>query len=196
MRYLNNSSPNFFCCVLVPDTTESSTCLHRHVNCARMVKARRKLPVSYHRCHEILTRNIEALCGFLRSIHDFVQNDKVTLALVVLTWHLDHDSATCTAMEMRFIDVVECQTLLSSRSVPLASHTSIGHDLEAFEYGRDGKRAARVFWCQLAHSLGFLCNQSGSDEWIRGNFMVNLWFPHQHQLIFDGVKRQSSDFIV
>ena len=25
-----------------------------------------------------------------------------------------------------------------------------------------------VFWCQLAHSLGFLRNQPCSDEWIRG----------------------------
>ena len=58
----------------------------RHCNCARMVQTKRKLAlVVSHRCHGILTRNIEALCGVFRSVHGFVQNCVTTRTLVVFS---------------------------------------------------------------------------------------------------------------
>ena len=128
-------------------------------------------------------------------------------------------------VKMRCADVVESQNFLLTKCSPLASDASTEHDLEAFQWGSCCKRAARVFWCQLAHSLGFLRYQPCPGEWIRGitlvrvdpscpggcqsrlvqtahrNFMVNSQFTHEHQLFLDGVshqlgvKWQSSDFI-
>ena len=141
----------------------------RHGNCARMMQTRRKLArVVSHRCHGSLTRNIEALCSVLRSVHCFVQNCVTTRTLVVLSWHLDHDRTTCRAVKMRSADVSESQNFLSSRCSPLASHAPTVHDLEACQWRCGCQRANRVFWCQLADSLGFLRNQPCSDEWVRG----------------------------
>ena len=86
--------------------------------------------------------------------------------------------------------------------------------------------SAHVFRCQLAHSPGFLRKQSGSDQSIRSitlvrvgpscsdgfqprlvqlthrDFMANLQFPHEHQLLLDcishdlGCKRRSIGFVV
>ena len=57
-----------------------------------MIQTRQKLVrVVSHRCHGILTRNIEALCSVFRSVHGFVNNCVTTRTLVVFSWHLDHD---------------------------------------------------------------------------------------------------------
>ena len=67
---------------------------------------------------------------------------------------------------------------------------------------RGRKLAARVFRRQLAHFLGFLRNQSGMDEWIRGITLARVGPTCEHQLFLDGVshqlgvKWQSSDFII
>ena len=90
---------------------------HRHVNCARMVQTRRKLVrVVSHRCHGILTRNIQALCSILRSVRSFVQNCVPTRALVIFSWHFDHARTTFRAVEMRPTDLVESQNSLSLSS--------------------------------------------------------------------------------
>ena len=93
--------------------------------------------------------------------------------------NLDHDSATCRAVEMSSADVIDSQNFLFSRCSPIASHASTERELETVQRGRGRKRAARVFWCQLAHSLGFLRNQSGSDEWIRSITPVRRWLSTQ-----------------
>ena len=91
----------------------------------------------------------------------------------------------------------------------VANHGSTGHELETLQWRRGRKRAARVLWCHLARSLGFLRNQSGPDEWILqrhpcscrpsefrwlstqtgpGNSQEvhgNLQFTHEHQLFLD-----------
>ena len=140
MRCLDNCSSGSFCCVLVPDTTKSSPVSeHRRVNCARMVQTRRKLArVISHRCHGILTRNVEArVASYLRSINGFAQ--KCVHPLVHSSsslWHLDQ---TCRAVEMRCTDVIESQNFLSSRCSPLASRASTEHDLESFQSERSCK---------------------------------------------------------
>ena len=99
---------------------------------------------------------------------------------------------------MRSTDVVEPQNFHFSGCQLVASHSSAEHERETLQWMRGRKRAAHVFRCQNAHSLGFLRWQQGSDEWIRditfvrpdplcsdgfqptlvtvnrGNFMVNL----------------------
>ena len=191
MRCLDNAPQNPFD---VPDATKSSPCLNTDTPTALewYTQSKKLARVVSHRCHGILTCNIEAPCSILRSIHGFVQNCIPTRGLVVFSWHLDHNSTRCKTVKMCSTDVVD------SGCSPLASHTSTEHDLEAFQRRRSRKRAARVFWCQFAHSLGFLRNQSGSDEWIRGNtscaegfqprlvqethqgFMVNSQFAHEN----------------
>ena len=170
MRCLDTCFSNSFCCVLVLDTTKSSPCLkHGYVNCARNGADKAK----FCPCRSYPTRNIEALCSTFRSIRGFVQNFIPICALVVFTWHFDHNRATCRAVKMRPVDVVESQNFLCSRCSPLAGHTSTEHDLEAVQPARSRKRAVRVLWCQFAHSLG-LRNQPGSDEWIRGITLVRV----------------------
>ena len=100
------------------------------------------------------------------------------------------------------------KNFLFSRCSPLANHASTEHEIEAFQWWRSRKHAARVLWCQLAHSLGFLRNQPCSDERIRGIILVRvdpscadgfqlrfvqvtppwkkLQFAHEHQLFLDG----------
>ena len=136
------------------------------VNCGRMIQTRRKSAnVKSHRGHGILTCNIEALCGVHRSIHDFVQNCIPTLALVVFMWHLDHDSATCKAVNMCSPDVVESQKLHVSGCPPVDSHAPTEHGLST------GGVAANVLLASTGvNSLTLLvsCRTSqGSDEWIR-----------------------------
>ena len=126
---------------------------HRHGNCARMIQTRRKLTrVASHRCDGILTRNIKALCSVLRSIHGFVQHFVTTRTIVVLFWHLDHDRPTCRSVKVHSADVVESPNFLFSQCSALARHAWTVHDLEAFQWKRCCKRAARVFWCQLSLS--------------------------------------------
>ena len=80
------------------------------VSCARMIQTRRKSTrVVPHRCHGILTCNIEALCCVPRSIHGFCIP---SLARVVFTWHLDHE---CKAVKMRSTDVAESQNFHCSK---------------------------------------------------------------------------------
>ena len=76
--------------------------------------------------------------------------------------------------KMRSAAVVESQNFLFSECSPLASHASTEHDLEAFQWRCSCKRAARVFWCQLAHSLGILRDQPCSDERIPGITLVRV----------------------
>ena len=58
-----------------PTPQMSSECLNTYMSTALEWYRQGRVPVSYpiHRCHGILTRNIEALCKVLRSIHGFVQ---------------------------------------------------------------------------------------------------------------------------
>ena len=134
---------------------------HRHGNCARMKLIWRKLArVVSHRCHGILTRNIEALRSVFRSVHGFVQNCMTIRALVVFSWHLDHDRTTCKAVEMRSTDVVEPQNFLFSKCSSLASHTWTEHNLEALQWECGCKRAARVLCRELALTLLVSCATS------------------------------------
>ena len=146
-----------------------------HGNCARMIQTSRQLSrVVSHRCHGVLTCNIEALCSIFRSVHRFVQNCVTTRTLIVLFGHLDHDRTTCTAVKMRSADVVESQDFLFGRCSPLASRASTVHDLEAVQWRRSCKRAARVCWCQLAYFLGLLRHQPCSNEWVRSVTLVRV----------------------
>ena len=77
----------------------------------------------------LLTRNIEALCSIFRSIHVLVQNCVTTRALIIFSWHLDHDRTTCRAVQMRSTDVVESQNFQLSKCSPVASHASTWHEL-------------------------------------------------------------------
>ena len=85
-----------------------------------MIQTRRKRACGeFHRRHGILTCNIDALCGVLRSIHGFVQHGVPILALVVFTWHLDNNSTTRRVVEMRSTDVVESQNFHISGCPPV-----------------------------------------------------------------------------
>ena len=114
----------------------------------------------------------KALCSILRSVHGFVQNCVTTRTLVVFSRHLDHDRAPCRAVAMRFTDVVGCENFLFSKCSPLARHASTGHDLEAFQWSCSCTRAVRVFWCQLAQSLGGLRNQPYSNGCVASTLFV------------------------
>ena len=86
---------------------------HRHMNLRSNGTDKAKTcPVSYPTAgHGSLTRNIEALCSILRSIHGSVQNCVTARTLVIFSWHLDHDGTTCRAVEMNSTDVVEIPKL-------------------------------------------------------------------------------------
>ena len=110
---------------------QPSPCLNTDMSTAReWYRQGEKCPCLTHRCHGFLTCNIEALCGVLRSLHYFVEHCMPTLELVVFTWRLDHDSATCRAVKMRSTDVVDSQNLHFSKCQPVASHASTEHELE------------------------------------------------------------------
>ena len=178
-----------------------------------------------HRCHGFLTRNIEALCGVLVP---YVAVSRTAYPLLLSSSSRDTliTRVRRAGLEMRPPDVLESLNFHFSRCSPVASRASTEHELGALQWERGRQRAARVFWCQLAHSLGLLRNQSGSDEWIRSitlvrvdpscsdgfqhglvqvthrNFTINLAFTHEHQLFIDnishhlGVQWQSSGFVV
>ena len=197
MRCLDRCSSNLFCCVLVPDTTKSSPCLHTDMSTAlewyrqRGIGAR----VVSHRRHVILTRNIEALCGVLPSTRGFVRNYIATLALVVVTLQIDHGIATCRAVEMRSSDVAESQKFPFGRCSPVASHASADHELETLQSLRCRKRTARDFWCQLAQ-LG--CVSQDSDVLVSqggkslGNPMQKVLEPMQRARFTKSTLRQAS----
>ena len=169
MRCLDKCSSNSFCCVLVPNTKKSSPCLNTDMSTAlEWYRHGENLPVPCPIAVMPFSLATSKHCAapFFPYVA-FVQNCVLTRTLVVFSWHLDHDRTKCGAVEMRSTDVTESQDFLFSRCSPLASHTSTEHDLEAFQWWRSRKRAARVLWCQLAHSLGFLRNQPCSDECIR-----------------------------
>ena len=143
----------------------------RHVNCARMVQTGCKSArVVSHRCHDMLTCHIEALCGVLRSSLGFVQNCIPTLAVVVFTWYLGHDSAPSRALKMRPADVVKSQNFHFSGCPLVASHASTEHELATLHCERGRKRAVRVFRCEGAHSSWFLAQPD--DDWIRSANLV------------------------
>ena len=152
MRCLENCSSNsFWLCPRARHHKVVTVSEHRHGNCARMIRTRRKLArVVSHRCHCILTRNIKALCSVLRSIHGFVQHCVTPRTLVVLFWHLDHDRTTCRAVKVR-------SAVLSAgvRRVPVMHRLSMTLRLSS------GGVAANVL---LACSLGLQRNQPCSDE--------------------------------
>ena len=119
---------------------------HRHVSCARMIQTRRNLTcVESHRCHGILTCDIEALRCVRRSVHGIVLNCVPTLALVVFTWHLDHRSATCRA--------VKCALLMSFTSAG-ARRSPVMHRLSMNLRLSGGSVAANVLLASSGvHSL-------------------------------------------